>query len=80
MLHKPPGLSIDDDEIRGKVCLQKQRVEDPDQSEATCIDNVVSFLFKQEGFNDERESLMILIRAEITDIRQQVADELEKRW
>ena len=41
---------------------------------------ILGFLFKQEGFNDERESLMILIRAEITDIRQQVADKLEKRW
>ncbi len=33
---------------------------------------VVGFFFKQEGYNDEKESLMILIRASITDIREEV--------
>ena len=38
---------------------------------------VLGFLFKQEGYNDERESLMILIKAKIGDIREEVARELE---
>ena len=40
---------------------------------------VLGFLFKQEGYNDERNSLMILIRAKITDIREQVRAKLETR-
>ncbi|MAE46493.1 MAG: hypothetical protein CMJ86_06315 [Planctomycetes bacterium] len=40
---------------------------------------LLGFLFKQEGYNDERQSLMILIRAKITDIRQQVKSKLETR-
>jgi len=39
---------------------------------------ILGFLFKQEGYNDEKESLMILIRAWITDVREQVADNLER--
>ena len=35
---------------------------------------IIGFLFKQEGYNDENKSLMILIRARITDVR----DELKK--
>jgi tetratricopeptide (TPR) repeat protein len=35
---------------------------------------IVGFLFKQEGYNDENKSLLILIRARITDVR----DELKK--
>jgi type II secretory pathway component GspD/PulD (secretin) len=38
---------------------------------------LLGFLFKQEGYNDERQSLMILIRAKITDIRQEVKSKLE---
>ena len=34
---------------------------------------VVGFLFKQEGYNDENESLMILIRARITDVKDELA-------
>lgn len=41
---------------------------------------VLGFLFKQEGYNDERKSLMILIRAKITDIREQVRTKLETRF
>lgn len=33
---------------------------------------VLGFLFKQEGYNDERESLMILITASIRDVRDEV--------
>lgn len=40
---------------------------------------VLGFFFKQEGYNDERESLMILIRASIQDVRESVADKLERR-
>lgn len=36
---------------------------------------LVSFLFKQEGFADENSSLMVLIRATVTDVR----DYMEKR-
>jgi type II secretory pathway component GspD/PulD (secretin) len=35
---------------------------------------LIGFFFKQEGYNDENKSLMILIRARITDVR----DELKK--
>ncbi len=35
---------------------------------------IVGFFFKQEGYSDENKSLMILIRARITDVR----DELKK--
>jgi len=35
---------------------------------------IVGFFFKQEGYNDENKSLLILIRARITDVR----DELKK--
>ena len=41
---------------------------------------ILGFLFKQEGYNDERESLMILIRAQITDIREQVKTKLETQY
>ena len=34
---------------------------------------VLGFLFKEEGYSDERESLMILIRAHITDVREELA-------
>ncbi len=40
---------------------------------------VVGFLFKQEGYNDERKSLMILIRASIEDVRESVQEKLERR-
>ncbi|MEZ5974878.1 MAG: hypothetical protein R3E96_08535 [Planctomycetota bacterium] len=39
---------------------------------------ILGFLFKSEGYNDERESLMILIRAQITDVREEAA-KLEQR-
>src|SRR5207247_3241610 len=35
---------------------------------------IIGFFFKQEGYDDENQSLMILIRARITDVR----DELKK--
>ena len=34
---------------------------------------LVGFFFKEEGYNDERESLMIMIKAWITDVRDQLA-------
>lgn len=34
---------------------------------------VLGFLFKEEGYSDEKESLMILIRAHITDVREELA-------
>ncbi|MEY4773667.1 MAG: hypothetical protein RIT40_702, partial [Planctomycetota bacterium] len=34
----------------------------------------VGFFFKNEGYSDENKSLMILIRARITDVR----DEMKK--
>ncbi len=40
---------------------------------------LLGFLFKQEGYNDERESLMILIKASITDVREEVRMNLERR-
>ena len=33
---------------------------------------LIGFFFKEEGYNDENESLMILIRARITDVRDEV--------
>ena len=33
---------------------------------------IVGFLFKQEGYNDENQSLMILIKAQITDVREEL--------
>lgn len=38
---------------------------------------ILGFFFKQEGYNDERQSLMILIRAQITDVRESVHERLE---
>ncbi|MFT5051174.1 MAG: hypothetical protein ACI8QZ_002584 [Chlamydiales bacterium] len=38
---------------------------------------IVGFLFKQEGYSDERRSLMILIKARITDVREAVQERLE---
>ncbi|MCP5020444.1 MAG: hypothetical protein GY930_01600 [bacterium] len=38
---------------------------------------ILGFLFKSEGYNDERESLMILIRAHITDVHEE-AQKLER--
>lgn len=40
---------------------------------------VVGFFFKREGYNDENQSLMILIRARITDVREE-ARKLEARY
>jgi len=34
---------------------------------------IVGFFFKEEGYNDERESLMIMIRAWITDMKEGLA-------
>ena len=33
---------------------------------------LIGFFFKEEGYNNENESLMILIRARITDVREEV--------
>jgi tetratricopeptide (TPR) repeat protein len=33
---------------------------------------IVGFLFKNEGYNDENESLMILIKAHITDVKEEL--------
>jgi tetratricopeptide (TPR) repeat protein len=33
---------------------------------------IVGFLFKQEGYDDENQSLIILIRARITDVREEL--------
>lgn len=41
---------------------------------------LLGFLFKQEGYNDERESLMIMVRATITDGREKVRTELESGY
>ncbi len=45
------------------------------RSEVPWIANVplVGFFFKEEGYNDERESLMILLRAWISDIKEELA-------
>ena len=39
---------------------------------------IIGFLFKQEGYNDENKSLMILIRARITDVYDEIA-KIEKK-
>ncbi len=39
---------------------------------------LVGFLLKQEGYNDENKTLMILIRAHITDVREEIT-KLESR-
>ena len=41
---------------------------------------LLGFLFKSEGYNDERESLMILVKATITDGREKVRNELESGY
>lgn len=41
---------------------------------------LLGFLFKSEGYNDERESLMILVKATITDGREKVRKELESGY
>ncbi len=38
---------------------------------------ILGFLFKEEGYSDEKESLMILIRARIDDVREMVSNKLE---
>ena len=38
---------------------------------------VLGFLFKSEDFNDERNSLMVLVKATITNIRESVESKLE---
>ncbi|MCP4905908.1 MAG: type II and III secretion system protein, partial [bacterium] len=40
---------------------------------------VLGFLFKSEGFNDERSSLMVLVKATITNIRESVETKLESQ-
>jgi hypothetical protein len=40
---------------------------------------VLGFLFKSEGFNDERSSLMVLVKATITNIRESVESKLESQ-
>ena len=40
---------------------------------------LVGFFFKSEGYNDENESLMILIKASITDVREEV-DKIEAAY
>lgn len=41
---------------------------------------LLGFLFKEEGYNEERESLMILIKASINDVRELVGEKLERRY
>ncbi len=41
---------------------------------------LLGFLFKSEGYNDERSSLMILVKATITDIRESVETKLESQY
>ena len=41
---------------------------------------IVGFLFKTEGYNDERDSLMILVTARITDVRESVEKALEAQY
>jgi type II secretory pathway component GspD/PulD (secretin) len=36
---------------------------------------LAGFLFKQEGYSDERKSLMILLRATITDVNDRIAQQ-----
>jgi hypothetical protein len=38
----------------------------------------VGFFFKEEGYNDEKSSLMIMIRAWVTDVRSEL-ERLESR-
>ena len=40
---------------------------------------VLGFLFKSEGFNDERSSLMVLVKATITNIRESVESKLDSQ-
>jgi tetratricopeptide (TPR) repeat protein len=40
---------------------------------------LVGFFFKSEGYNDENQSLMILIKASITDVREEV-DKIEAAY
>ena len=40
---------------------------------------VLGFLFKSEGYSDEKSSLMILIRARITDVHESTTEKLERR-
>lgn len=35
---------------------------------------IIGFFFKEEGYNDEKQSLMILLRAWITDVKEAVQD------
>ena len=39
---------------------------------------ILGFFFKEEGYSDERQSLMILIRAWISDVKEELA-RLEER-
>ena len=41
---------------------------------------LLGFLFKSEGYNDERNSLMILVTARITDVRESVQKALETQY
>jgi len=41
---------------------------------------LLGFLFKNEGYNDERQSLMIVVKATITDSRETVTRELESGY
>jgi len=41
---------------------------------------LIGLLFKSEGYSDERQSLMILIRAQISDVREAVAKKLEQNY
>ena len=34
---------------------------------------VVGFFFKEEGYSDEKSSLMIMLRARITDVKEELA-------
>ena len=34
---------------------------------------IVGFFFKEEGYNDEKSSLMIMLRARITDVKEELA-------
>jgi type II secretory pathway component GspD/PulD (secretin) len=41
---------------------------------------ILGFFFKEEGYSDERKSLLIMIRASILDVRQAVEDKLERGY
>jgi type II secretory pathway component GspD/PulD (secretin) len=45
------------------------------RSEVPWIANIplLGFFFKEEGYSDERQSLMILIRAWISDVKEELA-------